>query len=58
MRMVFRMVSIIGLVLTLIPAVLVFMQKIPFESHLWLMLLGTVIWFISAPFALKKESAG
>jgi hypothetical protein len=55
MRIVFRFISIIGLILTLVPSVLVFLEKIPFERHLWLMLLGTIIWFLSAPFALKKE---
>ncbi len=37
------------------PLVLVFLKLIEFNSHLNLMILGRVLWFVSAPFWMKKE---
>lgn len=48
-------ISFIGLALTIIPSFLVFAQKIPLEQNKTLMFTGTVIWFVSAPFWMKRK---
>ena len=55
MRKLLMMVSLAGLVLTLIPAVLVFTGAIAWETHASLMTVGMVCWFATAPFWMKKS---
>ncbi|MDZ7331274.1 MAG: hypothetical protein ONB31_04810 [candidate division KSB1 bacterium] len=55
MKTILIILSFIGLALTLFPSLLVFLAAISFRFHLSLMLLGTVIWFSTAPFWLKKS---
>lgn len=45
MKTILEIISWSGLALTLVPAMLVFMSMIAFDSHLWLMLLGMLLWF-------------
>ena len=47
----------IGLLLTIGPSVLVFTGVIKFPLHITLMLIGTILWFVSAPFWIKKEKS-
>jgi len=56
MKYILIILSIIGLVLTIAPSVLVFMNVIEFETHKHLMLAGTLIWFFTAPFWIKEKS--
>ena len=42
------------LALTIVPSFLVFMQKMSMEQNKTLMLLGTVGWFVTAPFWMKR----
>jgi hypothetical protein len=46
--------SITGLLFTLVPSVLYFYDHITFDIHKTLMLLGTALWFLSAPFWMNK----
>jgi hypothetical protein len=58
MKILVKILSIAGLALTLIPAFLVFSQDVDLATNKNLMLLGTILWFASAPFAFgKKEPA-
>lgn len=58
MKRMLQLVSIVGLGLTVVPAVLVFVGMLTWDQHAWLMLLGVVAWFGTAPFwMLKKETA-
>ena len=45
----------IGLVLTIVPSVLVFLQEISMDSHKQLMLVGMLLWFFTAPYWLKEQ---
>ncbi len=45
---ILKIVSFIGLALTLIPAFFVFTGTISLDANKTLMLIGTVTWFISA----------
>lgn len=54
MKMMVKLLSFLGLVLTLIPAFLVMNGSIRWETHALLMFIGMVIWFSTAPFWMKK----
>jgi hypothetical protein len=51
-----QIVSLIGLLLTMIPPVLIFMGKLDLEETKWLMALGMLAWFASAPFWINKKT--
>ncbi len=55
MRILLIIISIVGLVLTIVPALLVFAQKMELQTNKSLMLIGTVLWFASAPFWMSKR---
>jgi hypothetical protein len=52
-----KIISYVGLLLTLVPAFLVFFQKIDLSTNKYLMLLGTVLWFGSAPLWMNKSKS-
>jgi len=57
MRITVLSMALLGLLLTLVPSLLVFVGKIPWTLHSRLMLLGMLLWFVFAPMGLKdKES--
>ena len=47
-------ISISGLVLMVLPSFLVFGQILTWEAHANLMIAGTILWFLAAPFWMKK----
>lgn len=47
---VLRALSYIGLVLTLLPALLVFGDAIDLRTYRWIMLGGTLLYLATAPF--------
>jgi hypothetical protein len=49
-RTLLILISVLGLALTVAPSVAVFLGKISWQTHVTLMLLGTVLWFATAPF--------
>ncbi|WP_310391851.1 hypothetical protein [Hymenobacter sp.] len=56
MKIALRVISFTGLALTALPAILMFNNKINFQQHLDYMLVGTLMWFLTAPFWVGKES--
>ena len=50
--------SICGLALSVIPALLVFSGAIAKQTYLYLMLLGMLLWFSTAVFWIKKDHLG
>ena len=56
MKTLLKLASLAGLLLTVGPAFLVFAGRIPWSTHATLMLVGTLLWFLSAPFWMKKEA--
>ncbi len=56
MKIFLKIISLIGLLLTMIPPVLIFMGEIELEETKWLMALGMFAWFGSAPFWINKKS--
>ena len=57
MKNLLKLVSAVGLVLTIVPAFLVFSGSITWDGHANLMLAGMILWFVTAPFWMKKEGA-
>ncbi|MDZ7346237.1 MAG: hypothetical protein ONA69_05510 [candidate division KSB1 bacterium] len=55
MMWIAKIISLIGLLLTLIPAVLVFTNRIPLEEHYRLMLFGMLLWFASSPIWMLRK---
>jgi len=47
--------SYIGLGLTLIPSILVFHGDISGDQNKYLMMVGTILWFVTAPFWMNKK---
>jgi hypothetical protein len=56
MNRLLKITSLLGLSLTIVPAFLVFTGTITWSTHAWAMMLGTVLWFGSAPFWMGKRT--
>ena len=50
-----KVLSYIGLALTVVPSFYVFVGNIGWQTHADLMLGGTLLWFATAPFWMKKQ---
>lgn len=55
MKNIFKIVSFIGLGLTIIPSILYFLSAIQLKTNFTLMVLGMVVYFGSAPFWMKSK---
>jgi hypothetical protein len=56
MSALLKLLSFIALGLTVIPAFLVFAQTISWNIYLTMMTGGTLLWFFTVPFWMKKET--
>ena len=56
MQLITRIISLSGLVLTLIPSILVYQGEIDLEMNKTLMLIGTLCWFFTAPYWMNKTN--
>lgn len=56
MNILLKLLSLIGLLLTVVPSVLYFYQNITFDMHKLLMAIGTALWFLTAPFWMNKAT--
>ena len=57
MQILLKLLSFVGLALTVVPAFFVFAGTITWSTHATLMLIGTVLWFITAPFWMETEKS-
>jgi hypothetical protein len=55
MNALLKVISFAGLVLTVVPSALVFTQKIGWDTHATLMIVGTLMWFLTVPLWMKKD---
>jgi len=53
---VLKIISCLGLVLTIIPSLFVFKGVIDIKVHYQLMIVGMIMWFGTAPFWMKSKS--
>jgi high-affinity Fe2+/Pb2+ permease len=56
MKLLLRLIAAIGLILTIVPAFLVFNGFITLALHKNMMVLGMLLWFVSVPFLLNKKT--
>lgn len=54
-KRILQIISIIGLLLTVVPSTLVYAGKIELKMHFTLMIVGMVLWFATAPFWMKNQ---
>ncbi|MBN2167493.1 MAG: hypothetical protein JW717_14550 [Marinilabiliaceae bacterium] len=55
MKIILKIISALGLVLTIIPSLFVFNGTITMQNNYWLMGIGMLLWFGSAPFWMKSK---
>ncbi len=55
MTIVLKVISYLALAMTVIPAFLVFAGTMTWDTHANLMMAGTIIWFITAPFWIRDK---
>jgi hypothetical protein len=55
MKILLMAISFAGLILTVVPAFFVFAGSITWQTHARLMLLGTVLWFATAPLWMGRD---
>ena len=58
MKTTLKIVSLLGICLTIIPSILVLNGKIEMQQHKNLMLAGVFVWFLTAPFWMKSKPLG
>jgi len=56
MKKLLIVISFIGLALTIIPSILVFLGTMSLSENKNLMMIGTLIWFFTAPFWMKSKT--
>ena len=56
MKKVLIIVSYSGLAFTILPSILVLTGVLNLQNHFWLMSVGMVLWFATAPFWMKSKS--
>ena len=55
MKTILKVISVVGLLLTVGPSFLVFSQTITLEAHKTIALIGTLMWIATAPFWINKS---
>jgi len=56
MKRILKIISYLGLVLTIVPSLFVFKGVFDIKVHYYLMIVGMVLWFGTAPFYMKSKS--
>ena len=56
MNVLLKLLSAVGLALTVVPAALVFLSGLPWDTHALLMGVGTLLWFATAPFWMRDAA--
>ncbi len=55
MKTLLKLLSAVGLALTMVPAFLVFAGVMTWDAYARWMLVGTVLWFVTAPFWMEAH---
>ncbi|MBK7978934.1 MAG: hypothetical protein IPK06_02750 [Ignavibacteriae bacterium] len=55
MKALIKILSLISLIATILPSILVFNNVISMETNKLIMTLGTLLWFSTAPFWMNKK---
>jgi len=57
MKILLSGIACIGLLATVLPSVLVFSGNMEPSDHKTIMGIGMVLWFVTAPFVMKRKKA-
>ncbi len=57
MRIILQIVSWLALAFTVLPSILYFMGSMELDTVKWLMLLATIVWFVTTPFWMERGKA-
>ncbi|MBD3375189.1 hypothetical protein GF406_09150 [candidate division KSB1 bacterium] len=55
MRLLFIILSFLGLALTVVPSCFVLVGAIAWKTHTQLMFVGMILWFFTAPLWIKAK---
>lgn len=55
MNTLLKILSAVGLLLSILPAFLVFTGALTFEQYTLLLMIGTLLWFLTAPSWINKK---
>lgn len=55
MKAVLQIISLAGILLTIVPPILFFLGRITQSSQNWWMLIGAITWFLSASLWLGRK---
>ncbi|MEQ9438300.1 MAG: hypothetical protein RIG62_04600 [Cyclobacteriaceae bacterium] len=55
MKLLLQLISLVGLLLTIVPSLLYFTGSLSLSTQQWLMFIGTLLWFSTAPFWMNKR---
>ncbi len=56
MKLILKIISLAGLILTILPSILVFKAVIELKTNFILMGIGIFLWFATAPFWMRSVS--
>ncbi|WP_297087999.1 hypothetical protein [uncultured Draconibacterium sp.] len=56
MKKILMIISYLGLAFTILPSILVVKGTVTLQNHFWLMSIGMILWFGTAPFWMKSQS--
>lgn len=56
-RVILQLLSLAGLLLTVVPSAMVLAGSIQWQTHAILMLIGTALWFATAPLWMRGQTA-
>ena len=57
MKLLLSSLGLIGLLATVLPSILVFSGAIEPGTHKTVMAVGMVLWFVTAPFFMKRKDS-
>lgn len=57
MKILLCTLGLIGLLATVLPSVLVFSGAVEPGTHKTIMLIGMILWFVTAPFFMKRKKS-
>ncbi len=57
MKILLISIALIGLLATILPSILVFSGAIEPGTHKTIMSIGMILWFVTAPFFMKRKKS-
>jgi uncharacterized membrane protein len=57
MKILLSSFALIGLLATVVPSILVFSGAVEPGTHKTIMVIGMILWFVTAPFFMKRKKS-